>query len=139
MASTRPLEAILPPLTDSLWKITTDKRILPGLRGSPAREALVRLRQNADLYRLRESEVMLNQDTLFETSIALPANIVEGGYTTRIFLLRGGKVIDSYGTSINVQKVGIERWLYTLAYQNELLRVCTGYYDVLLAASLVFM
>ncbi|MBW6418967.1 TIGR02186 family protein [Celeribacter sp. PS-C1] len=121
VATTRPLQDILPPLTDSLWKITADKRILPGMRGLPAREALIRLRQNDDLYRTREGEVSLIEDTLFDTSIALPSNIVEGTYTTRIFLIRDGDVIDSYGTSINVQKVGIERWLYNLAYQNALI------------------
>ncbi|PZX11627.1 uncharacterized protein (TIGR02186 family) [Celeribacter halophilus] len=121
VASTRALHDILPPLTDSLWKITADKRILPGMRGLPAREALIRLRKDADLYRTREGEVDLIQDTLFNTSIALPSNIDEGVYTTRIFLVRGGQVIDSYGTSINVQKVGIERWLYNLAYDNALI------------------
>ncbi|WP_226554003.1 TIGR02186 family protein [Celeribacter naphthalenivorans] len=121
VATTRPLQDILPPLTDSLWKITADKRILPGMRGLPAREALIRLRENDDLYRTREGEVSLIEDTLFDTSIALPSNIVEGTYTTRIFLIRDGNVIDSYGTSINVQKVGIERWLYNLAYQNALI------------------
>ncbi|NIY80520.1 hypothetical protein HCZ23_13725 [Celeribacter sp. HF31] len=121
VASTRALHDILPPLTDSLWKITADKRILPGMRGLPAREALIRLRENDDLYRTREGEVSLIEDTLFDTSIALPSNIVEGTYTTRIFLIRDGEVIDSYGTSINVQKVGIERWLYNLAYQNALI------------------
>ncbi|AJE48563.1 TIGR02186 family protein [Celeribacter indicus] len=121
VASTRALDEILPPLTDSLWKITADKRILPGLRGLPARDAILRLRRNADLYRTREGEVELVEDTLFRTSIALPANIVEGGYATRIFLLRDGKVIDSYGTSIDVEKVGLERWLYNLAYRNAFL------------------
>ncbi|WP_460272503.1 TIGR02186 family protein [Celeribacter sp. ULVN23_4] len=121
VASTRPLADILPPLTDSLWKITADKRILPALRGNPSREALIRLREKDDLYRTREGEVMLTADTLFDTSIALPSNIVEGEYTTRIFLVRDGEVIDSYGTSIDVQKVGIERWLYNLAYSQALI------------------
>ncbi|SFJ33679.1 TIGR02186 family protein [Celeribacter neptunius] len=121
VATTRPLDDVLPRLTDALWKITADNRILPGLRGTPARDALIRIRHKDDLYRTREGEVSLVQDTLFDTAIALPANIVEGAYTTRIFLLRGGEVIDSYGTSINVQKVGIERWLYMLAYDNALI------------------
>ena len=121
VTSTRALVDILPPLTDSLWKITAEKRILPGMRGLPAREALLRLRRAADLYRTREGAVTLSQDTLFQTSITLPANIVEGNYTTRIFLVRGGTVIDSYGTSINVQKVGIEQWLYSLAYEHALI------------------
>lgn len=121
VATTRPLDQILTDHTDALWKVTADNRILPALRGTPARDALIRLRVNEDLYRTREREVTLVEDTLFDTAIALPANIVEGAYTTRILLLRGGEVIDDYSTKINVQKVGIERWLYMLAYDNALL------------------
>ncbi|MEN8888374.1 MAG: TIGR02186 family protein, partial [Celeribacter marinus] len=65
--------------------------------------------------------VEITQDTLFSTSVTLPSNLVEGRYTTRILLLREGRVLDSYTTSINVQKVGIERWLYRLAQDNAFL------------------
>ena len=119
VAATRDPHDILPQLTDTLWKITPERRILPNLRGTPERDALMRIRAREDLYTTRATSVHLSQDTLFQTAIALPANLTEGAYTTRIFLLRGGEVIDSYSTAIDVQKVGIERWLYRLAHENS--------------------
>ncbi|GAA3863196.1 TIGR02186 family protein [Celeribacter arenosi] len=118
VAATRPLGDVLPNLTDTLWKISAEKRILPAMRGLAAREALLRIRRAEGVYATDGTAVDLIEDTLFRSSIALPANLVEGAYTTRIFLVRDGRVIDSYGTSINVQKVGIERWLYRLAYDH---------------------
>ncbi|WP_417249593.1 TIGR02186 family protein [Celeribacter sp.] len=118
VATTRPLGTIISDLTDSLWRITADKQILPGMEGNPSREALIRLRQKEDLYHVREGGVSLSQDTLFSTSVKLPANLTEGSYSTRIFLVREGDVIDSYATTIDVQKVGIERWLYRLSREN---------------------
>lgn len=121
VVTSRPMIDSLPRLTDALWEITADQRILPGLRGTDERDALLRIRQDAGMYRTREGEVDLIEETLFRTSVALPANLTEGDYTTRIFLLREGEVIDSYGTEIFVRKVGIERWLFNLAHSNGFL------------------
>ncbi|RPE67286.1 uncharacterized protein (TIGR02186 family) [Pacificibacter maritimus] len=121
VAATRPVEDILNPLSDALWKITAEEQILSERRGLPAREALLRIRRDSGLYRRANDGVTLNQDTLFNTSIALPANLVEGTYITRILLARNGTVLDDYRTEIEVQKVGIERWLYNLAHDNAIL------------------
>ncbi|WP_461306563.1 TIGR02186 family protein [Albidovulum sp.] len=84
-------------------------------------EALIRIRTREGLYQLKENSVTLSQDTLFDTSIALPSNLTEGLYKTRIFLTRNGRVIDSYETGIEVRKVGLERFLYTLAHEQPLI------------------
>ncbi|GAD55592.1 TIGR02186 family protein [Limimaricola cinnabarinus] len=83
--------------------------------------ALVRIRKAQDVYRLQEGGVDLDRETLFRTSLALPADLVAGNYTTRIFLTRGGKVIDSYETVIGVRKVGVERWLYDFSREQAAL------------------
>lgn len=79
--------------------------------------ALIRVRANEDLFQLREGAVDFEDQTLFRTEISLPANLVEGNYTTRIFLTRDRAVVDSYDAVIGVQKVGLERWLYNLAHE----------------------
>lgn len=84
-------------------------------------QAVMRIREDADLYQLREGTVEVSQSTLFNTSITMPANLTEGAYPTRIFLTRGGKVISQYETEIDVRKVGLERWLYVLSRQQPLL------------------
>ncbi|MDG4647202.1 TIGR02186 family protein [Roseibacterium sp. SDUM158017] len=82
--------------------------------------ALVRIREAEGLYQLNEGAVTLRDQTLFDTSIRLPANLVEGNYRTRIFLLREGRVIDAFTQDIDVRKVGLERWIYNLAHDRPL-------------------
>ncbi|UWQ15269.1 TIGR02186 family protein [Aliiroseovarius sp. M344] len=82
--------------------------------------ALIRIREKSDLYKLMEGTVNLQEETLFDTRIALPANVTEGEYRTRIYLTRGGSVASQYETVINVQKVGLERWIYNLAHEQPL-------------------
>jgi uncharacterized protein (TIGR02186 family) len=83
-------------------------------------EALVRIRGRADAYQLLEGSVRLTSDTLFSAQFALPSNLTEGIYRTRVFLTRDGRVIDAYETAIDVRKVGLERWIYNLAHQQPL-------------------
>ena len=58
-------------------------------------EAVVRLRENQDLYEVLDGGVSLAEETLFQTSIAMPANIVEGIYKAEFFLVRDREVISS--------------------------------------------
>ncbi len=83
-------------------------------------EAVIRIRKDQGLYNINEGGVRLNQDTLFDTSVSLPSNLTEGDYRARIFLTRDGKVISDYETAITVRKVGLERWIYTLAHEKPL-------------------
>jgi len=83
-------------------------------------EALIRIRTASGLYQMNPGTVELQQETLFETSVALPSNLTEGLYTTRIFLTRNGRVVDEYETNIDVRKVGLERWLFSLAHEKPL-------------------
>lgn len=83
-------------------------------------DALIRIKEAQSLYRVQEGSVDLRQETLFETHVALPANLVEGPYLVRFFLTRGGAVIDSHATVIEVRKVGLERFLFRLAYEKPL-------------------
>lgn len=84
-------------------------------------DAVIRIRMNNGLYQLNEGTVNLREDTLFSTRIAMPANLTEGDYATRILLTRGGTVVADYVTAIDVRKVGLERWLFTLSRQQPLL------------------
>lgn len=83
-------------------------------------EALIRIREKNGLYQVLENSVQLAEETLFDTRIALPANLTEGAYMARILLTRGGKVVDIHETRIEVRKVGLERFLYNLAHEKPL-------------------
>ncbi|MCK8482994.1 TIGR02186 family protein [Aliiroseovarius sp. S2029] len=82
--------------------------------------ALIRIREKSGLYKLMENSVTLQEETLFDTRIALPSNLTEGDYRTRIYLTREGSVASQYETVINVQKVGLERWIFNLAHEQPL-------------------
>lgn len=84
-------------------------------------DALIRLRGAKGFYRMSEGGVRLTDQTLFRTDVDLPANLVEGNYKTRIFLLRDKKVVNLYEKTIFVRKVGLERWLFRLAHQQPAL------------------
>ncbi|MEE9429285.1 MAG: TIGR02186 family protein [Paracoccaceae bacterium] len=83
-------------------------------------DALIRIRTKSGLYQVNPGTIKLEEDTLFQTSVALPSNLTEGEYSARIILTRGGHVLDVFETDINVQKVGIERWLFNLAHEKPL-------------------
>jgi uncharacterized protein (TIGR02186 family) len=84
-------------------------------------EALIRIREEEGVYQLLEGAVAIERDTLFRTTISLPSSLTEGRYVTRIFLTRGGLVIDRFDTEIDVRKVGLERALYQLAHRQPVL------------------
>jgi len=83
-------------------------------------EALIRIRTNNGLYKVREGAVELMSDTLFRTEINLPSNLTAGEYTARILITRNQQVVDVFETKLDIQKVGMERWLYNLAHDNAL-------------------
>lgn len=94
-------------------------------------EALERIRGDKGAYRLAANSVLLLQQSLFRTEVNLPANLIEGEYTVRIFLTRGGQVVDLQESKITVAKAGLERFLYRMAQDQPLLY---GILALLLAA-----
>lgn len=83
-------------------------------------EALIRVRERSDLYQLLENRIVVDEQTLFRARIRLPAALTEGAYDTRIFLTRDGNIVSQYSTVIDVKKVGLERWLFTLSREQPL-------------------
>lgn len=127
IASTRHLDEALSD-TDSLrHRIGLDYAVRvfgesrEGLIPEDFRLAVIRIRENAGTYYEKPAGVNLVEDTLFTANFSLPANLVEGDYAARVFLLRDRRVIDTYETSIEVRKVGLERWIYNLSRNQPFL------------------
>ncbi len=127
IATSGPLTQVLSDTEDLRYKISTERMIrsidAPQTVGDSQdfTEALIRIRRNNGLYQLNESSVTMTDETLFSASFALPSNLTEGAYTTRILLTRDGMVVDEYKAILDVRKVGIERFLYTLAHEQSFL------------------
>lgn len=127
VASSKPLADILSSVEDQRHHITIPQSIRlvgearEGIDPAVFAEAMMRIRTNAGLYKVQEGTVEFSKQTLFNTRIALPANLTEGDYSTRVFLTRGGKVVSHFETQIDVRKVGLERWLFNLSRQQPLM------------------
>lgn len=84
-------------------------------------DAVIRIREDNGLYQTLENAVTVDEQTLFRTNITLPSNLTEGDYTARILLTRGGEVVSEFETTIDVRKVGIERFLFKLSREMPLI------------------
>jgi uncharacterized protein (TIGR02186 family) len=124
VATSGPWEEVITETEDLRHKISIGRAIRSvgaAVTDSPNfTEALVRIRVNEGLYETAVETVDLQEATLFSTTVALPANLIEGDYTVRFFLTRERQVIDSRETVIFVQKVGLERFLFALAHERPL-------------------
>ncbi|UZD90137.1 TIGR02186 family protein [Cognatishimia activa] len=126
VASSGPLQDILAKHEDILHRVSIENAIdsiAARFRQPEAprfAEAIARIRTDNGLYSVHEGAVQVEEQTLFRTSIAMPANLTEGDYSTRVFLTRGGLVISEYETTIDVRKVGLERFLFNLSRQQPL-------------------
>ena len=127
IATTGDLADILSKDEDARYNITLGHRrnaFLAAASGADAAayvDAINRLHLADHSYRLARNSVLLLEQSLFRTDIALPSNLTEGKYKVSIFLTRGGKVVDSQTSQIDVQKAGLERFLFTLAQEQPLL------------------
>lgn len=124
VATSAPWEEVISDTEDLRHKVSIGRAIRAvGVEVADAQsftEALIRVRRGNGLYQTRLNSVEISESTLFNTQIALPANLVEGNYTVRFLLTRGRAVIDRRETTIFVRKVGLERFLFSLAYERPL-------------------
>ena len=99
VATTGPLNHILSDTENLRFNITIERVIRAvGITAEADKAgefllALLRVRTQEDRYRVLEGKVELTEDTLFRTDVELPANLIEGEYKVRIFLLRDQKVV----------------------------------------------
>lgn len=126
VATTGPLSHILSDTENLRFGITIERVIRAVGISSEADDpgefllALLRVRTAEDRFRILEGRVELTEDTLFRTDVVLPANLVEGEYKVRLFLLRDQKVVTHQERVIGVRKVGLERFVFNLAHDQPL-------------------
>ncbi len=125
IATTRPLDELLTQTERLRYGIGMDQAVrrIGGTMiedPTPFTEALIRLKREDGSYALLSDQVKVAEETLFQTRIEMPANLVEGDYAAEFFLVRDREVISSGATIITVEKAGIERWLYNLSREEPL-------------------
>jgi len=127
VATTAPLSEIITPETDAEFRISAEQAIV-GAQGQDLdpeqilfSQALQRIRTQSEQFLALDRFVHLDRDILFRANVQLPANLTEGAYTTRMYLVRDGAVVNQFRTAIFVRKDGLERWLYQMAYDQPFL------------------
>lgn len=127
IATSAPLGDILTETEDLRHKVSINRAIrsvgapMNILDAQSFTDAVIRIREANGLYALQEGSVSIDQQTLFRTSINMPANLTEGDYSARIFITRDGAVVDQLSTTIDVHKVGLEQFLFSLSREQPLL------------------
>lgn len=126
IASTRPVSELLGDTERLRYGIGMDQAVRRvGGNDSiadttPFTDALIRIRERKGIYAELDDGVTVAEETLFQTRIDMPANLVEGDYAAEFFLVRDHQVLSSATTIIRVEKTGIERWLYNLSRNQPL-------------------
>jgi len=124
VATSAPFKDVLTDTEDLRYRVSIERAIRSvgaamHIRGAQDfADAVVRIRENRDLYSVRENTVAVDQQTLFRTAIDMPANLTEGDYSARIYLTREGRVVSQYETLIDVRKVGLERLLFSMSREQ---------------------
>ena len=94
------------------------------------KSAVLRVKQQQGLYRQEPKGAGFIGRSLFRASVDLPANISVGEFTAWIYLFEKGDLITTYKTRLDLQRGGIEQFIFNLADHYPLLY---GLLTVLLA------
>jgi uncharacterized protein (TIGR02186 family) len=74
------------------------------------------LQEEHGLFQESDDAISFIGRSLFRGSVQLPVNVPIGRYTTQVFLFREGKLLSQSQNSLQVEKVGVERVVYMLAF-----------------------
>ena len=127
VASSRPIEQIVDPLTAAIYELGTDfiqfsptGEIDPQEQGRFAR-GLVEMRRRGGLYKQDPDGVRISEGVLYQARITLPSNVTTGQYTAETFAIAEGRVLASATADIEVVKVGLEGSVVAAAQRWSLL------------------
>ncbi|WP_439544201.1 TIGR02186 family protein [Hyphomicrobium sp.] len=131
IVSTRPLEEIADDDLLERHAIGLDfVRLAPAARSAietqpgelkAFKEAVIRLKQKEGLYIKADYGVIFIGQSLFRSSITLPANVPVGPLTARVYLFREGELLSTFSTKVRFEREGLELWLYRFAMRQPVL------------------
>jgi uncharacterized protein (TIGR02186 family) len=85
------------------------------------RSAVIRLKKRQSLFQEHDDGVAFVGRSLFRGTVALPVNVPIGRYTADVYLFRDGELISKNQSTLEVNKAGIERVIYQLAFIHPFL------------------
>ena len=97
-------------------------------RADEFREAFLRIKQNAGLYTEQNGSVAFIGDSVFRTTVWVPANAPVGFYRVSVFLFADGALLARADDSFRISKTGFEQYLSAFAREKSFVYgvVCVG-------------
>ncbi|MZR29333.1 TIGR02186 family protein [Sneathiella litorea] len=120
LASNRPVEEIAAPDVLNRLRIGPS-RLRFGAENPeeirlPFEEAIIRQKSRAKLYSDQETPVYFLGDTLFRTTVSIPANVPVGDYIAEFYLFRDGELLGAQSSPLFIKKSGLGRQIFDFAY-----------------------
>ena len=129
MSSSRKLEDIAHPNVLAKLQVGTDYLLLPPdfkpqarfATYNPFRQAALRLKRAEGLYRDDLSSITFLNDSMFRSTVDIPAKVEVGNYEVTVHLFRGGALLHSSSQQLNVSKTGFEQLTHSLSRDHGVL------------------
>ena len=126
VASTRPLTEIASLSALTGLELGADRLKFQRVGAAQAgddlfRKALLRNKQRDALYTKGLGKIKMMGRRLFRTTVVFPTTVPTGTYSVDVLLFRGGRVIDTETTPLQVRKVGLEADIFNFAHQQSAL------------------
>lgn len=126
LSSSRPLDEILTPDMLSRYQlgvgqlqIKTLAADVDNLDEAPAyRDALLRVRQQGQLYAEKPGRVNFVGDRLFRANLRLPSTVPTGKFLVEVYFVRDGAVVDAQTIPLVISKVGFGADIYRFANKH---------------------
>jgi uncharacterized protein (TIGR02186 family) len=128
IASTRPLDEVLPADMRGLYQIGIDALpIVPSPDSADDfdagaitlhRKALIETMQSRGLYRESATGVSVLGGRLFRTDVSFPSDVPTGAYFVEVYEVRDSQLVGAQTTPLTVRKVGLEAELFRFAHEN---------------------
>ena len=82
---------------------------------------MIRLKQQQDLFQEHDDGVAFIGRILFRATVDLPVSVPIGHYTSSVYLFRDGALFSKKESMLEVNKVGFEQMIYSLAFSYPFL------------------
>lgn len=126
IASARPIEQVVDDRTRAIYELGLDSLQLSPASSAPADEqdrfarGMVDLQRRAGLYYAAPHAVAITGGVLYRARVAIPARVPVGRYTAETFLIQGGHVLTAATTTVEIEKVGFERFVARAAQRDSI-------------------
>lgn len=122
LASTRPLPQIAPAAILARHGIGVNNlqpsSIYSHHAWAPFRAAALRQLTDQGLYSEAPGGIDFLSETLFRTTVPVPAGVTRGQYNVEVYLMRDGDIVSAQSTPLFIDQTGLERRLFNFAHNN---------------------